>query len=369
MYVLVVWIHVCVDWKTKTQKKQCRVLNTNPYQRSNEQRHSHKEKPTRSSTNPPTTSSQTNDQLIHLGMNMTCMTSFALSAYDTLGGAERFLSYYAAWAVLAGVATALVPSSLPALGASGAVCALLAFQTCSQPHSQLQLLFLPSVQFEARHGLLGLLCFDLCGLLFFRRRSPIAHAAHLGGVTAGVGTFALLDRLGSLRNWEGVGARHSAPFGLSAQTGTFRRGVLDGAHCEVCLRERGAMPSLLDARARRVAGSGSSEQQQQQLGVHDAETTGSSLRHSALTFADLRPVRETYYRGAMHDGRSQDDGGLLTTCDLSGHCTVFCGQFRAGLRQSGYLYEVDFLPPDQQPQQQGQLVATPHNESLRFVWY
>jgi len=235
--------------------------------------------------------------LIHLGMNMACMTSLAQDAFDTLGP-SRFVGCYLGWAAVASLATALVPASLPALGASGAVCALLAFHVLSlSGQGKLHLMFMPSVEFDAHQGLLGLVLFDVCGLLFFRRRSPIAHAAHLGGVGAGAATFALLQHTDQLRNYHGEGVRHSK-FGLQARAGHFRDGLLDGPNSQL---------------SRPVLG------------------------------PDLRPVRTVCYTGSMQRGMPMGDG-LLATCDAAGTCEVFVGQFHEGKRVRGYNFQTKVEP-------------------------
>ena len=70
------------------------------------------------------------------------------------------------------------------LGASGAICAILAVICATFPDSQMQIVFLPWFQFSAQTALIGLMSFDLAGMVFKWR--IFDHAAHFGGVLFGL---------------------------------------------------------------------------------------------------------------------------------------------------------------------------------------
>ena len=90
---------------------------------------------------------------------------------------------------------------IPSLGASGAVFGIVAGSVYLYPNSRISLIFLPFVSLRAEEALWLLVAFDLCGLLFFARRSGLDHAAHLGGAAFGYGTAPLILS-GYLHYWD-----------------------------------------------------------------------------------------------------------------------------------------------------------------------
>ncbi|KAI6180491.1 Rhomboid domain-containing protein [Aphelenchoides besseyi] len=77
-----------------------------------------------------------------------------------------------------------VRSNVRALGASGAICAILAYTCMRIPEARLSIIFMPFFTFSAEEAIYGLIAIDLLGLLF--RFRLFDHAAHLGGSLFGL---------------------------------------------------------------------------------------------------------------------------------------------------------------------------------------
>jgi membrane associated rhomboid family serine protease len=69
------------------------------------------------------------------------------------------------------------------LGASGALIGLVVAYALAHPEARLGILFLPGVDFSAAEAVIGLVGFDVCGLLM--GWGVLGHAAHLSGAAAG----------------------------------------------------------------------------------------------------------------------------------------------------------------------------------------
>ncbi|CAI5437888.1 unnamed protein product [Caenorhabditis angaria] len=141
--------------------------------------------------------------LIHFGLNMYVTTTFATKIIDKYLGVEQFWAFYITAAVVSSFVSlidkALVRSPIRALGASGAILAILTY-TCMQiPEARLSLIFLPGFDFSAQNAVYGIIAFDFIGLLL--RFRLFDHAAHLGGALFGV-AYALY---GQTHIWEGYG--------------------------------------------------------------------------------------------------------------------------------------------------------------------
>ncbi|CAD5233386.1 unnamed protein product [Bursaphelenchus xylophilus] len=125
---------------------------------------------------------------IHLGLNMYVLHSFASVSVDRFFGVDQFLAFYltaGAFSSLTSLAhKSAVRSPVRALGASGAICALLVYTCMKIPDSRLSIIFLPMFTFSAENAAYGLMAFDLAGLLL--RFKLFDHAAHLGGSIFGL---------------------------------------------------------------------------------------------------------------------------------------------------------------------------------------
>ncbi|CCD72837.1 rhomboid protease [Caenorhabditis elegans] len=138
---------------------------------------------------PMLLSAFSHSSIIHLGLNMYVLSTFAPHIIEKFMGVEQFWSFYVTAAVVSSfvsiVDKAVVRSPIRALGASGAILAALTY-TCMQiPDGRLSLVFIPNFDFSAQNAVYGIIAFDLLGLLL--RFRLFDHAAHLGGSLFGVG--------------------------------------------------------------------------------------------------------------------------------------------------------------------------------------
>ncbi|KAI6192401.1 Presenilins-associated rhomboid-like protein, mitochondrial [Aphelenchoides bicaudatus] len=128
------------------------------------------------------------NNFVHLALNMYVLYSFCPVSIDRFLGVEQFVALYLTAGAVSSL-TSLVQkfatrSNLRALGASGAICTLLAYTCMKIPDARLSIIFLPFFQFSAQQAIYGLIAFDLLGLIF--RFRMFDHAAHLGGTLFGV---------------------------------------------------------------------------------------------------------------------------------------------------------------------------------------
>lgn len=146
------------------------------------------------------TSAFSHSSLIHLGMNMAALLSFAPACILSLG-TQRFTIMYAAATVLSSIAfvaydvllrphlpaAARVGNGVHSLGASGAVASTVAFSILSQPNARVQVAFVLSL--PAGRALLGLVLLDLANaVLGFM---PVGSASHLSGEAVGAVAYAM----------------------------------------------------------------------------------------------------------------------------------------------------------------------------------
>jgi membrane associated rhomboid family serine protease len=116
-------------------------------------------------------------------------------------GARRFLAFYLTSGVAGGLLQVVTTVGLPrhpdfpVVGASAGVCGLIAIFCTLHPMDELTtwIYFLP-ITIRARYFLMGLGLFSLFGTLV--PLGGIAHAAHLGGILAGIGYVRYGDKLG-----------------------------------------------------------------------------------------------------------------------------------------------------------------------------
>ncbi len=147
----------------------------------------------------------------HLFLNMYVLGSFGDTVEESLG-TWKFVSLYLFASLISGLSHALVSTlilnqpGLSALGASGAISALILVFSILHPHEKILILGLIPV--PAAWGSALFISLDLWGLI--RQSSgnglPIGHGAHLGGALAGILFYSLF-----LKKRSGTGARHWHP--------------------------------------------------------------------------------------------------------------------------------------------------------------
>lgn len=125
----------------------------------------------------------------HFGINMVVLWSFG-SVLERLFGWQKFLAFYVTAALVSSVAHCLVSlamgrANVPALGASGAVSALLVVYGLLFPHARI--LVFGMIPVPALVGVLFFVGLDVWGLIAQGQGGglPIGHGAHLGGALAG----------------------------------------------------------------------------------------------------------------------------------------------------------------------------------------
>lgn len=122
----------------------------------------------------------------HLACNMVVLWSFSPVIHEMMGR-EQFLAFFISGGLVSAyfshIFKLITRSYVPSLGASGCLLAVLGAVCVSNPDARLSILFLPFFSFSASKALIGLVTFDLAGLLF--RWKLFDHAAHLGGIIFG----------------------------------------------------------------------------------------------------------------------------------------------------------------------------------------
>ena len=126
----------------------------------------------------------------HMFINMYVLWSFAPAA-TSLFGKEHFAATYLSAGVIASFAGYMHKvaraSTLPSLGASGAILALIGIVGTSHPDTQLSIAFVNHIyphSFSASAGVKSLIVLDTLGVLFGWKF--LDHAAHLGGMLFGI---------------------------------------------------------------------------------------------------------------------------------------------------------------------------------------
>lgn len=120
----------------------------------------------------------------HLLFNMIVLFFFG-SALEMVWGARRFLQYYFACGVGAGLLHMAISYNAPVIGASGAVYALLMAYAIMYPNQYVLLMF--ALPVKVKYLVIGLAVFDL--LMGMQGGDGIAHFAHLGGAITGLFFF------------------------------------------------------------------------------------------------------------------------------------------------------------------------------------
>lgn len=153
--------------------------------------------------------------MLHLVLNMYVLNTFAPVSIDRFLGIEQFWAFYitaCAVSSLAGVThKCLTGTNRRALGASGAILALLVYTCIKMPDARLKIVFVPHFHFSAKSAVIGMIAFDfVCLLLGFKL---FDHAAHLGGSLFGLfyGTY------GQHIIWKKYGDQVLRLCGLSAE--------------------------------------------------------------------------------------------------------------------------------------------------------
>jgi hypothetical protein len=143
-------------------------------------------------------------------------------------GKEKFALVYLNGAVVASLASLMWQvrrgTSLPSLGASGALMAVLWVFVSAFPDNQLALIFLPFVPFKAINMAFAIGAFDVMGAL--RGWQALDHAAHLGGAVVGAAYFYGLRAMNALEKWDNFGSTILP--GGHVYEGQFRAGKMHG---------------------------------------------------------------------------------------------------------------------------------------------
>ncbi|CDS37120.1 presenilin associated rhomboid [Echinococcus multilocularis] len=128
----------------------------------------------------------------HMFLNMYVLNNFTQPLVRFLG-MEQYLAVFLSGGIFASFLSALVKaargSRIPSIGASGAVCAVLGAFCMLEPHAMLCLPLVVNIvphAFSAGSACWAIVAFEACGATFLARRSPIDHAAHLGGLLFGM---------------------------------------------------------------------------------------------------------------------------------------------------------------------------------------
>ncbi|VDM32051.1 unnamed protein product [Hydatigera taeniaeformis] len=128
----------------------------------------------------------------HMFLNMYVLNNFTQPLVRVLG-MEQYFAVFLSGGIFASFLSALAKvargSRVPSIGASGAVCAVLGAFCMLEPHAMLCLPLVVNViphAFSAGSACWVIVAFEACGATFLARRSPIDHAAHLGGLLFGM---------------------------------------------------------------------------------------------------------------------------------------------------------------------------------------
>ncbi|KAL7058807.1 hypothetical protein AAHC03_012924 [Spirometra sp. Aus1] len=130
--------------------------------------------------------------LLHLFVNMYVLHNFSTPMISLLG-MEQFFALYVSGGIFASLLSILSKAArrsfVPSIGASGAICAVLGAFCMLEPHAQLCIPFLVNIvphSFSAGSAGWAILAFEFFGAMLLSARSPIDHAAHLGGLMFGM---------------------------------------------------------------------------------------------------------------------------------------------------------------------------------------
>ncbi|ORX67779.1 rhomboid-domain-containing protein [Linderina pennispora] len=134
------------------------------------------------------TSTFSHREVWHFAFNTIALMSFGSAVADRMG-AEQFTAFYLSAGVISSLANHVLSplrplAILPALGASGAVYAVVGATMMYFPNSQIALIFLPFLPFTISQAFPLLMAYDLAGAVL--GWSTFAHWAHLGGGAFGM---------------------------------------------------------------------------------------------------------------------------------------------------------------------------------------
>lgn len=136
---------------------------------------------------PMILSSFSHHSLLHLGVNMFVLHSFAQTSVSVFGK-EQFLAFYLSSGVFASLGSlaykVLTGVAQGSVGASGAILGIIASHCLLFPSSQIQIVFLPFFAFSAASAIKGVMALDFAGMLF--RWSFFDHAGHFFGALFGM---------------------------------------------------------------------------------------------------------------------------------------------------------------------------------------
>jgi rhomboid-like protein len=120
--------------------------------------------------------------IFHLLFNMLGLWMFG-SVMEKMWGAKRFIIFYFACGIIAGVAQMFLGAG-PSIGASGAIMGVLVAFGMTFPNTELFIMPIP-FPVKAKWAISGFIAIDLLSGLADASNDPIAHFAHLGGALAG----------------------------------------------------------------------------------------------------------------------------------------------------------------------------------------
>ncbi len=144
---------------------------------------------------------------IHLLLNSYCLVTFSGSVTQVLND-KQFLALYGISGILSSItshlsvlwaskgANQISYRYIPQLGASGAICAVVALSACLNPDMKIGIILLP-FQFEAINFMKGMAIFEICGMIYTRYvgLTGLGHGAHFGGILCGFAAFEYFIRI------------------------------------------------------------------------------------------------------------------------------------------------------------------------------
>ncbi len=143
---------------------------------------------------------------LHLGTNMLFLWVFGDNVEDAMGHL-RFLLFFIVCGLVAGFvhAWAMPQSTVPLVGASGAIAGIVAAYLLLHPHVKVWVLALRIIPLRVSAAVaLGLWIAVQVGMLFVRDQGPTAWWAHVGGIVAG-GLLILVMRRPGVPLWGRTG--------------------------------------------------------------------------------------------------------------------------------------------------------------------
>lgn len=137
---------------------------------------------------------------IHFIFNMLALTSFALGVEKSLGYTNFIVIYFLS--MLGGSLLSLLihrnHGDYSAVGASGAVCGVVASSVILFPYSEIGLILIP-IKFTAWWFGLAIIIFSIFGIK--SQKDNIGHEAHLGGIIVGILATIIIDPSMLKANW------------------------------------------------------------------------------------------------------------------------------------------------------------------------